>query len=256
MKKRLLPLLLCIIFLSSCTKNNTAKSDNRPDMDVQLTPQPHSVTLSDTASSDNYYGEPELTVTQTVAYIFATDSGKVLYTACEYKNNSHMPCIIDNVIYHISIGEKNVDVKADQPASEYCVISPGKAFYNAAWTDTDASADVDIKIESVEINVKPSEAKCIEITGDKLYIVRNYPSFASVSGELISTDDAKINLIYIGFYDAADKLIGVWCASEPSTLAAGNSSHFTMHMKDLPIDDLENTTQRMNVTGFGYNSDQ
>ena len=250
--KRIIPLLLCLLFLSSCV-NNTAPKDS--SQSAQLTPQPHTTAAADLSGSQDVSGEASVEVTKTKAYIFESDMGNQLYLCCEYNNNSEVDCVIDEIIYHVTIDGESTEIKTEQPSGAYCVVrAQHSRYYNAVWTDTKKTKESELHVDFVEIKVSKTDAYGITIAGKDLFIVRNYPAFCTVSGELFSSDDASMNLVYIGFYDKDENLLGVWCASEPHDFVYGEYSHFTMHMKNLPIEELEEKTDSINVCGFGFNA--
>ena len=244
--KKLIALMLCLIFMSACTHNGGKSS---------IVPQPHSSDDVITSPSDAVYsGEPSLTVTQSVAYLFPQLEGNELYVACELKNDSDCPCTVEFVIYNVEIGEKTVKVNAVPPAADYCAVFPGELFYSAAWTGEQVQENTEVKVVSVDVSIKKSDVTPIRIKADNLFTVRNYPSFVTLSGDLQSENNAQLNLMYAAFYDENDMLLGVWCFTEPTELVKGRAVHFTTHLEKLPIEDLEQKAKEIRLVGFGYNS--
>ena len=251
MNYRLLPILLCLlIILSACAvENNNSGKEN--DL---ITPQPHSETKDSEDKKSEYGDNPSLSAVQSVSYIFTDDGGKQLYMACELKNTSDSPCVIDSVTYTYEIASQENSYTVSQPGSSFCVVYPGEVTYNACWHSIDTDS-ADVVIKSVNVDVQKSTHSIIKIEGSNTFIVKNYPEFATLSGDIKSSADATANLIYCGMYDSADRLIGVWCFSENTELVKNTPVHFTTHMRQLSIEDIAENASKIYVTGYGYNAE-
>ena len=253
--KLLIVVLTAIIALVGCKGQKSDTDASSEVKNKQITPQPHTTTFSDSGESSDYSGEPKLEVTQSVAYLFSDMEGNQLYAACEYKNTSNCPCTVKSVNYTLNISGKDMEFSSEQPASRYCIIYPGKSFYHAVWKSYDCKKDDTVSVKSVSIDCEKSLDSCLPIEVDDIYMVQNYPKFATVSGRLHSAkENASLNEIAIGFYDGSDKLLGVWYFTDSSELAANKTKHFTTHLRSLPIEGLAEKAVTIKAFGFGFNA--
>ena len=62
----------------------------------------------------------------------------------------------------------------------------------------------------------------------------------------------NLNLVYIGFYDSSDNLIGVWHFTKNAPMDGSDSKSFSIHMKELPIDGLAEKAVSVKVIGIGF----
>lgn len=246
-------LIICVLLLCACGAKVTDK-DEKPGADI--TPQPHSVSESDSAvtSETSYSGEPSVEVTASVAYIFDALEGNELYAACEYKNNSNCPCIVTSVKYTVDISGSEVEVLAEQPAAKYCVLLPNETFYNAVWNEYEPKTGDTVSIKSVDITCeKCTDMQYTRLEVNDMFLVQNYPGFASVSGNVKSTGrSVSLNEIYTAFYDEGGRFLGVWYFTDASEIS-NESKHFTTHLRSLPIEGLSEKTAEIKAVGFGFN---
>lgn len=254
MKKIQILFIAVFVILMAFSSCKTVKpSDNELNSD-NIVPQPHSVQLSDETQTSNsdFSGEPTLKVTDSVAYIFPNLEGNELYAACEFVNDSNCPCYVKSVEYTLNISGKDKTISAEQPANTNCAIYPGESFYNAAWTAYDCLESDTVSVTDVTVKCEKSNAINTEIKISELYMVQNYPSFATVSGMMEqNSSTVTLNEVYLGFYNSSNKLIGVWYFTDASELAPGQKKHFTTHLKSLQIEGLCNETAKITAKGFG-----
>ena len=239
-----------MLIASACGKKvNT----NQETID-NLTPQPRDDTKAAESSAEKYGNNPKLEVMQSVAYLFKEQTGNELYAACEYKNTSDCPCIVTGVSYELNISEKKVIIESGQTASRYCIINPDETFYHAVWKEYNCTESDTVKMISVSITCEKSLDNRLPLSISDLYLVENYPGFASLSGVVHGADkNVVLNEIGVGFYDSEDKLIGVWYFTDSTDFAANKETHFTTHMRSIPIEGLTEKTVSIKAMGFGYN---
>lgn len=246
-------LIICAALLCACSPRVADKGE---DTNAHITPQPHSVSESGSAgvSETAYSGEPSVEVTASVAYLFSSLEGNELYAACEYKNNSNCPCVITSVRYVVDISGSEVEVTAEQPAAKYCVLLPNETFYNAVWNEYEPKAGDTVSVKNVEINCeKCTDTHCARLNITDMFLVQNYPGFASVSGNVKSTGrSVSLNEIYTAFYDKSGELLGVWYFTDASEIS-NEGKHFTTHLRSLPIEGLSEKTAEIKAVGFGFN---
>ncbi|MBQ9949757.1 MAG: hypothetical protein IJO93_03425 [Clostridia bacterium] len=256
MKNRaILVFMIVLILLSGCKAQKSSGDTSTPVPQGDVTPQPHSGSETVQVSDKAYSGAPEITVADSVAYLFCEQKGNELYAACEYKNTSNAPCTVTGITYVLDISGKEMTVKSVQPASKYCIILPGESFYHAMWKTYTCMETDTIQVKSVSVTCEKTKDEPFIISADDLYIVQNYPAFSSISGTLHGADEnVALNQIGVGMYDKSGKLIGVWFFTEPAELAAGKDKHFITHLRSLPIEGLAENTVEMKATGFGFNT--
>lgn len=237
------------ILVASCTVNED---------DAVVTPPPRfdTVTESPTDTIQEAFGDtPEVSLKSMVAYIFETDAqGNVLYGALEYENIGDAPLTVSGGILTFTIDGTQLTHEFQQPAYEDCIIYPGENGYLAVWIDYNDMGGNTVTLDNADLSFNKAEASRTLLQVEDVHIAENYPSFATVTGNVSLTEadkDCPLNIIHIGFYDENDSLIGVWYFTENVTLHEDTPMRFSSQMRSLPVVDLADNTVRIEAYGFG-----
>ena len=194
----------------------------------------------------------EVSVTGTAAYIFQGQEGITLYGAAAYTNTGNCPVVISNAAFDFTINGAPRSFDFVPALNDITVVLPGETSFVTFW-QADESLSVDMPVSlSASLSCQQAEASRITVSPSNIYLADNYPGFTTMTGSISADAPCSLNLVYIGFYNEADELLGVWHFTKNANLEVGETKTFTVHMKELPIDDLGAQTAHVRVMGVGF----
>lgn len=254
-------LLLIIISISACKKKeatqNTASVSPSAGADLTTTQTPvATITPPETTSTP----QAQATVTQTVAYYFSDIEGMPnLYTAFEVYNDGKTDIYIDTV--HIVFHVENYSSEADfsPMLNKDDIIHPGQKAVYAYWSPYERDQKLTAASQvTAEVSVTPANAdqdrqnKILQV--EDMQLIQNYPTFATLSGTVNNRDCKRafsLELIYTGFYDENEQLLGAWHFINNMSIPLDETRHFVAHMNTLPISELDEKAATIRARGIG-----
>jgi len=192
-------------------------------------------------------------VTDTVAYWF----DGVLYGAAAYQNIGDVPVVVEEAVFTFHM-DGTTHTETFIPATgAYDVIAPGNTGYCVGFFEDTGLENSGTMELGAELKAVKASTDAFTLTVQNGYLIENYPGFATLSGELKNPDtqyqSCDLNMIFAGFYDAEDTLLGVWYFSKNAQLAPGMSIPFVVHMKALPVENLAENCSSIHFHAFGIN---
>lgn len=252
--------------LPAITPQPRMTSADRPANSLGAQPQP-AATPQITASADGIIdveaepvanGTPKVTVTDGVAYLIEDGESRQLYAAIEYKNTGSAPMIITACELTLECNGRSAAVQPELPLAQYDIVAPDESGYIVYYGDAALlelqEGDGGAVTVSAELSCAIAEGERQSLRLSNLYLVKNYPRFATLTGTIDagSECDASLNMLYVGFYDEAGKLIAVYNFTQNAVFENGGSRNFTRHMRGLNIEGLTQNTASMRGVGFAY----
>ncbi len=196
--------------------------------------------------------DPQVTVADTVAYVFDGAEGPTLYGAAAYENTGNCPVVLTGAALSFTVNGTAQSHDYTPVMNELAVLLPGETGF-IAWWHPDASLTPGAAAAlAVELSCRQAEAARISVRPSSLYLADNYPGFTTMTGSLEADGECSLNLIYTGFYDDNGKLLGVWHFTKNAPLDPGESKTFAVHMKELPIEGLAEKTGEIRTYGVGF----
>ena len=289
MKKTFLILILCCLLFAAAALSGCAQEDEIITIDADgtetpsesaapgtpapaITPQPRmELTLNSdseekdpSASSTPKEGMTEIksegnsaqvSVINSVAYVFDFDGDKQLYGAVEYKNTGDCTVTIEQASFTFSSAAGKQDISFEPPLAVYDCVAPegtGYLVYYGPW-EGDAVPEGSVTL-SAKLVAKKSQNQRIDMTVSNLYLARNYPGFCTLSGTLSlkGAGECEMNMIYVGFYGASGEFLGAWNFTRNALFSQGESKRFSVQMTSLPIENLETRAVTFKATSYGF----
>ena len=226
--KRLTVFIICILLLAS----GCAKKEEKASLFAVAEP----AATADPGAAPS----PAVTLTGTAAYVFDGAEGPTLYGAAAYENTGNCPVIITNAALSFNVGGTAYQYSFVPIMNDKTVVLPGETSFVAFW-HKDSSLDC-----------AKAEGRDVTVYAKDIFLADNYPGFTTMTGTLSSDGECDLNLVYIGFYDSSDNLIGVWHFTKNAPMDGSDSKSFSIHMKELPIDGLAEKTSSVKVIGIGF----
>lgn len=236
-------MLTASVFSVSCSSNETA--------DARLTPAPRYEDTEDSLNLDSFGDSTDAEVQGKVAYMLSENT---LYGALEYKNTGDCPITVSTAEFIFTVDGDELRENIDQPSYEYCVVYPGETSYLAAWIELDDGVSYEeVSLTDAVLTYEKADSERMKLTVSDTAVVRNYPSFATVTGtiEYNGNKECPLNMIYLGFYDSDDALIGVWYFTDDTTITQNQTVSFSTHARNLTIEGLAENTARIEAFAFG-----
>lgn len=247
----LLSFALCACAATSAQPSEAPSAEDNPDpaqneAEEPLSPAPQEIPLPEAA---------EGVVTQCAAYYFPDIQGSAnLYVAVEYRNESSFDAVVSSVSVQFTVNGKTVEQTFTPPCAQSDVVAPGEVSTAAAWFSYSDSAPTEPVTATAAVTLKPvSQPLMMPLSVTNLMIVQNYPGFATVSGRAENTSaerDYDLTMIYLNFYDAEGKLLGVQFFTKDLIVKAGDVHDFVYHLRCLPIEGLTENTASITARGF------
>ncbi len=195
-------------------------------------------------------------VVQAAAHALAVDNGVLLYGAVEYQNTGEASLIISQADLNFTWEGGSASTQFAPALAQYDVVPPGGTGYLVYYeprTDLTAGAAVTL---SAALTAQGSAKPRLDMEATNLYLAQNYPGYATLTGTLASRfapgESCSLNMVYVAFYDAGDKLLGVWNFTRNALFEGAESKNFAEQLKSLPIPGLEENTASMRAVGFGF----
>lgn len=253
----LLFLLAACMLLAGCAKEPEA-TENTLELHAS-TPQTGSVaapaatapaSASPGAKPSAQMGEGKgLIVEQTVAYAFAG----TLYGGVTYRNEGASAVSLTEATFTFSYAGTTHTETFEPFAGRSDVVPAGESASVTLFLPLEGLANVDDISLTAELKAAPTDTapQKLEVHDERL--IQNYPGFATLSGTLRNPggEASGLNLIYVEFYDEADKLLGVWYFSRNVVLQPQQSTAFVVHLRSLPIEGLAEKTATMRFRALG-----
>ena len=203
-------------------------------------------------------GTASVEVTATVAYVFEGKEGFTLYGAAEYQNTGSVPVTLSSADFRFTVDGTAVHHTFTPMLSEYDVVMPGETSYAVLWLPVQNESTKPTLQSSVTLAAELTCARTDSIRGaldvDDLFLVQNYPGFATLTGCVRNpaANEYSLNMIYAGFYDADGQLLGVWYLTKNALFEQGDEKRFVTHLKELPIAGLAENTAQFKTTAFAF----
>lgn len=236
-------MLISALFAAACSNNETANAE--------LTPAPRYDEDAYSENPESFGDSADAEVLGRVAYIL---SDNVLYGALEYKNTGDCPITVSAAEFVFSVDGDELRETAAQPSYEYCVVYPGETGYLAAWIELGSEAAYEnAELTGAELTYEKAAPERRSMAVTDCMIAQNYPGFATVTGtvEYSGTDECPLNIVYLGFYNSDDELLGVWCFTDDTAILPDQPAKFSTHMRNLTIEGLAQNTARIEAAAFG-----
>lgn len=243
-------LLICMLVPSLCACGGR-EAETADALDLSQTAAGEGTPLP----ASEYGHSAGVKITASVAYAFDGANGPVLYGAVEYQNTGNCPVTISKASFTFHIDETEIKHEYEPPLGSYTIVLPGETSFEAAWlTEPDVAADANVTL-TAELTAVESAASGISLKADHLYAADNYPGFSTLSGRLSCTSDkgCSMNIVYVGFYDAAGAFLGAWYFTKNAVLESGDQKNFVINMQDFPLSDLGARTAGFKSAAFGFN---
>lgn len=259
-----LALLFSLGMLSGCGGDEDepqAESDApeaTPEETILMPVQSAAVNTPAPSTAPLQLAEPQLEVTQTVAYYFPET--KQLYGAVEFENTGTTTLYIEEVAFTFNTGARSVEAEFTPMLNTDDYVVPGQKATLAYWRSYDREEELtfDSPIQLEEVTLTPAnravDAADYKLTVQDCVVIQNYPGFSTLTGNVINEiaeRDYALSLIYASFYDEGGQLIGVWHFTKNMTIRAESKRNFSVHLEALPIPDLEEKTAEIVGRGVG-----
>lgn len=197
----------------------------------------------------------EVSVDKTVAAVFPdTADTSILYGGVAYTNTGNCPITVIGASFSYNLGNGITVGDSITPIfSGADVVMPGESGYLALWKSYGKPLEAAQEI-SVSADLQAAKAESSFLLDVRhTYIAQNYPGFATVSGAIYNTHrlDCSLNLVYLAFYDAEDKLLGVYHFTKDALIPSGEFRDFVVHLQALPIAGLAENTKTIRAHAFG-----
>lgn len=197
-----------------------------------------------------YGSHASVCVDGTKAYVF---DGK-LYGAAAYSNNGDCPVTVTKADFHFSWNGGNYQETFEPACAQYDVLLPGETGYAICWIEgqQDLPAD-DVPTLSAEMICEKTQEEQLTFEVENARLIRNYPKFATLTGRVTNKSDSTctLGMIVAGFYGADDEFLGAWYFTRQAKLEPGAATHFTSHLRALPLTFLADDCKRMDFHAFG-----
>ncbi|MDL2257929.1 hypothetical protein LJC42_02060 [Eubacteriales bacterium OttesenSCG-928-K08] len=247
-----LVLAMMLTMLSGCKPKETAPAledqlvvdSNNPDNSAE----PGDISAP-SLSTTNITGNNGLLVVDTVAYMF----DDILYGGVTYTNTGNANLVLSEAVFTFSYSSGTQTQTYTPLVGERDVIAPGETGCAALFLPQNEGATPSGEIVlNVELSWAATSASPKNLSVANAKLIQNYPSFATLSGELrnICDEDSELSMVYVQFYDEADTLLGVWYFTRNAILHPGDKTTFVVHLQSLPIKDLAKKTEKINFHAF------
>lgn len=214
---------------------------------LEAAPAPEPLSTADPEAAPS----PAVTVTGTAAYVFEGAEGPTLYGAAAYENTGNCPVIITNAALSFNVGGTAYQYSFVPIMNDKTVVLPGETSFVAFWHKDASLSPGTTAAMAASLDCAMAEGRGVTVYAKDVFLADNYPGFTTVTGTLSSDGECGLNLVYIGFYDSGDNLIGVWHFTKNAPMDGGDSKSFAIHMKELPIEGLAERTASVRVIGVG-----
>lgn len=201
-----------------------------------------------------YGHNAEVKIMASAAYVFEGAQGVTIYGALEYKNTGNCPIYISKASFAFTVDGTKINHDYAPSLGEYTIVLPGETSFEAVWvTGHNVAADATAQL-SASLTAVEATAPTVSLRADNLYAADNYPGFSTLSGRLACASEAgcSMNIIYVGFYDDADKFLGAFYFSKNAVLEAGDAKNFVINMQDFPLNDLGARAKSFKSAAFGF----
>lgn len=232
----------------------------QPHMDTAATPAPGVEHVpTDIEDVNGGYGtSARVDVKAAVAYAFPGEEGGTvtLYGAVEYQNTGDCPVKLSEATFTFTHAGGTTEHSFTPSLSSYEVLLPGESGFVTLFHEG-ISGPIAGEQVSLTASLRAEKAfdERILMRADHIYLADNYPGLTTMTGTLTLTQDAEceMNMVYVGFYDEEDTLLGVWNFTKSARFEGfGDTKNFTVHMRALPIDDLAERTASTKAVAFGF----
>ena len=186
------------------------------------------------------------------AYVFDGAEGPTLYGAAAYENTGNCPVIITNAALSFNVGGTAYQYSFVPIMNDKTVVLPGETSFVAFWHKDSSLTPGTAAAMTASLDCAKAEGRDVTVYAKDIFLADNYPGFTTMTGTLSSDGECDLNLVYIGFYDSSDNLIGVWHFTKNAPMDGSDSKSFSIHMKELPIDGLAEKTSGVKVIGIGF----
>lgn len=189
-----------------------------------------------------------LEVLDTVAY--ALDG--MLYGGVAYRNAGSAPIQLSAAVFTFSVNG-GTQQNEFTPVEAYDVVLPGETAYCTLMTAYEREGEPGGEVAlAAELRAQTTERAQRPLTVSSAMLIQNYPGFPTLSGRLQNASGEAVDLamVYVGFYDENEKLIGVWYFPYNALLQPGDGTPFVVHMRALPIPNLAARTAGMRFRAY------